>query len=320
MNVLILSAGTRNTLVRYFKETIDGNVIAADMQSLAPALFDADRCYIVPPITDKRYIDVILDICKRESVRAVLSLIDPELGLLAENRERFLNTGVTVIGSSPGLCEMALDKMKLYRWLTEHGYPCAESYDDREAFYNALDKGTISFPVTVKPVRGSASKAVYTVGDREALETLLDRTEGMMIQRHLSGQEIGADVYVDLISGDTVSVFTKKKLLMRAGETDKSVSFKDPELFELIERFVTECGWRGEIDIDIFELNGRYYISEVNPRFGGGYPHAHACGCNHIRLIENNINGKVNVKSIGDYEEGVYMMKYSDITVRKENA
>lgn len=29
----------------------------------------------------------------------------------------------------------------------------------------------------------------------------------------------------------------------------------------------------GQIDIDIFDINGEYYISEVNPRFGGGYPH-----------------------------------------------
>ena len=42
---------------------------------------------------------------------------------------------------------------------------------------------------------------------------------------------------------------------MRAGETDKAVSFKDPALFEYIEMFVKEAGYRGQIDIDIFEIN-----------------------------------------------------------------
>ncbi|MCQ5081239.1 ATP-grasp domain-containing protein, partial [Gemmiger formicilis] len=59
---------------------------------------------------------------------------------------------------------------------------------------------------------------------------------------------------------------------MRAGETDKAVSFKDKKLFDLIEDFVKKAGYNGQIDIDIFDVNGEYYISEVNPRFGGGYP------------------------------------------------
>lgn len=138
-----------------------------------------------------------------------------------------------------------------------------------------------------------------------------------MIQEFLNGQEIGADVYIDMISGEIVSIFTKKKLVMRAGETDKAVSFKDDKLFALIERFVNEAGYSGQIDIDIFDVNGEYYISEVNPRFGGGYPHAYECGCNHMSLIGNNLDGIANTKNVGVYDDGVYMMKYNEIMVRK---
>ena len=133
----------------------------------------------------------------------------------------------------------------------------------------------------------------------------------------VDGQEIGADVYIDMISGEVVSIFTKKKLLMRAGETDKAVSFKDDRLFKLIEKFVLEAGFAGQIDIDIFEINGEYYISEVNPRFGGGYPHAYECGCNHILYIKNNLNGITNEKNIGNYEDNIYMMKYNEVMIRK---
>ena len=138
-----------------------------------------------------------------------------------------------------------------------------------------------------------------------------------MIQEFLRGQEIGADVYIDMISGEIVSIFTKKKIVMRAGETDKAVSFKDPALFELIEQFVKQAGFKGQIDIDIFEIDGEYYISEVNPRFGGGYPHAYECGCDHMTLIKNNLCGIANEKRIGAYEEGVYMMKYNEVMIKK---
>lgn len=63
-------------------------------------------------------------------------------------------------------------------------------------------------------------------------------------------------------------------------------------LFELIEKFVLAAGYRGQIDIDIFDIGGSYYISEVNPRFGGGYPHAYESGSDHMKLIVENMEGK----------------------------
>ncbi len=319
MNILILSVGTRNKIIQYFKRALgkSGKVVVTDMQLAAPAIYEADDFYIVPRITAPNYIDTILGICKKEKIDAVLSLIDPELSLLAENREVFRAVGVTVIGSSFELCEMALDKMEMYSWLSSHGYNCAKSYIDKEAFYSDVKNELISFPVFVKPVRGSASIAINKVDDSSTLDMLWAHSDGLMIQEYLRGQEIGADVYIDMISGEVVSIFTKKKLLMRAGETDKAVSFKDPELFALIEKFVKDCGWRGQIDIDIFEIDGKYYISEVNPRFGGGYPHAYECGCDHMSMIVNNLRGAVNERCVGAYEDGVYMMKYNEVMVRK---
>lgn len=319
MNILILAAGTRNKIVQYFKRTFDGigTVVATDASALGPAIYDANKYYIVPPITEEGYIGIILDICKREQIRGVLSLIDPELSLLAAYEERFKELGVTVIGSSYELCEMALDKMQMYRWLVDHGYNCARSWMDKEEFYKAVETGEASYPVFVKPYRGSASISISKVYDKETVDLLYAHEDDLMIQEFLDGQEIGADVYIDLISGEVVSIFTKKKIKMRAGETDKAVSFKDEKLFALIEKFVSEAGYRGQIDIDIFKINGEYYISEVNPRFGGGYPHAYEAGCNHMNLILNNLNGEVNEKIIGTYEEGIYMMKYNELKIVK---
>lgn len=317
MNLLILAVGTRNKIVQYFKKAFDGvgTVVATDASELSPAIYDADKYYIVPPITEPGYIDGILDICEKEKIRGVLSLIDPELSLLAENEDKFLQIGTIVIGSSYKLCEMALDKFQMYQWMTKHGYACAKSWINKEEFYSELQRGTVSFPVFIKPVKGSASISISKVNDIETVDLLFDHEDGLMIQEFLTGQEIGADVYIDMISGEVVSIFTKKKLKMRSGETDKSVSFKDPELFKLIEKFVLESGYRGQIDIDIFDINGHYYISEVNPRFGGGYPHAFECGCDHMKLVLNNLRGIPNEKRIGKYTEGICMMKYNEVKI-----
>ena len=318
MNILILSAGTRNKIVQYFVKTLDGTgkVIATDMSNLAPAIYEADKYYIVPKMTAPEYLDVVLDICKKEEITGVLSLIDPELSLLAEYREKFEAIGTTVIGSSYALCEMSLDKFQMYNWLKTHGYRCAKSYMDKEAFFADVDAGVITYPVFVKPARGSASISISKVYDRETVELLFAHEDGLMIQEFLDGQEIGADVYIDMVSHEVVSIFTKKKLKMRAGETDKAVSFKDDKLFALIKQFVKDAGYNCQIDIDIFDVNGEYYISEVNPRFGGGYPHAFESGVDHIKMIVNNLEGKANDCAIGRYEDGIYMMKYIEIIIR----
>lgn len=323
-NILILSAGTRNKIVQYFKKALTneqgervGKVIATDMSNIAPAVYEADVFYQVPRMTAAGYIDVIFDICKKENVTAVLSLIDPELSLLAEHEQEFAELGVKVIGSGYAICERALDKMQMFDWLTEHGYKAAKSYTDKEAFYQDVEAGKITYPVFVKPVRGSASISINKVFDKETVEMLFAHDDNLMIQEYLDGQEIGADVYIDMLSKEVVSIFAKKKIVMRAGETDKSVSFKDEKLFRLVEKFAEEANYLGQIDVDIFDVNGEYYISEVNPRFGGGYPHAYECGCNHMELIINNLNGVVNQKKIGHYEDDVYMMKYNEIMLKK---
>ena len=68
-----------------------------------------------------------------------------------------------------------------------------------------------------------------------------------------------------MIFGKPVTIFTKEKIKMRAGETDKSVSMKDDKFFQLIKEFVKKFALKGIIDIDIFKVYNEKFISEVNP-------------------------------------------------------
>lgn len=317
MNILILSAGTRNKIVQYFKKELTGKgkVIATDCSELAPAIYEADNYYIVPKINEPNYIDTIIEISKKEKIKALISLIDPELSLIAKNAEKFKEIGVIPILSNHEKVEMCFDKYAMYKFLQENNVLTAKTYIEKETFYQELKQKKINFPVFVKPVRGSASLNIKKISTAEELELVWKQEEKLMIQEFMNGQEYGADVYIDMISNEPVAIFTKKKIKMRAGETDKSVSIKDNKLFELIKKFVKKAGFKGIIDIDIFEVDGKYYISEVNPRFGGGYPHAYESKVNIPRMIINNLEGKTNNEQIGNYDENVYMMKYNEVKI-----
>lgn len=317
MNLLILSAGTRDKVVQYFKENLyaSDRIIATDCSNVAPAVYDADKHYLVKRMTSPGYLEEILSICKEEKINGVFSLIDPELSLLAKERARFEELGTIPVVSSYELCECCLDKYQMFQKLCEMNIPTGKCYMDIAAFQKDLEEGKATFPVFIKPAKGSASININKVNSMKEAELLFDLYDGLMIQEYMNGQEYGADVYIDMISGKCTSIFVKKKLKMRAGETDKSVSVKDEELFEMIRSFVETCGFRGMIDIDIFKIDGKYYISEVNPRFGGGYPHAYEAGVNIPAQVIRNLKGEENPITIGEYEEGICMMKYNEVKI-----
>ena len=320
INLLILSAGTRNKVVQYFKRELagKGRVYATDCSSLAPALYEADEAILVPRITETGYLDRILSICREKRITGVLSLIDPELTLLARHREEFLAVGTTPIISPLEAVEASFDKFWMYQKLCELGIPAGRCFMGVEAFERALAAGEVKLPVFVKPAKGSASIGISRADTLEAVRFLCGCQEDMMIQEYMDGTEYGADVYVDMLTKRVTSIFVKEKLKMRAGETDKSVSVKDERLFSLIKNFVETVGFCGIIDIDIFRRGDEYCISEVNPRFGGGYPHAYECGVNVPAQIIRNLEGKANEEKIGAYEEGICMMKYNEIMIRRQ--
>lgn len=318
-NILILSCGTRNKIIQYFKNELgdNGKVLATDSSKLAPALYEADEHFIVPRIDEPGYLERILDICKENNISGVLSLIDPELSILSKNKQKFLDIDTVPIVSDYNIIERSFNKFNFNQFLGNNDFNSMKCYIDLEKFFKDYNNKVIDFPVFVKPVEGSASININKVNSKEELELLFSRYDNLMIQEYMDGTEYGVDVYIDLISNEPVSIFIKEKIKMRAGETDKSVSVKDDNLSSLVKEFVEVSGYKGIIDIDIFEVDGNYYISEVNPRFGGGYPHAYEVGVNVPKQIINNLNNVENKLKINNYESKTYMMKYNEIKVEK---
>lgn len=317
-NILILSCGTRNKIVQYFKRELNGigKVFATDNSELAPALYEADEYFIVPKIDDPNYLDHILKICREYNVSGVISLIDPELSILASNKEKFIEIGTIPIVSDIDVINASFNKFSFNELLKKNGFNHMKCYIELANFYEDLNDNVIDFPVFVKPVDGSASININKIDSKEELELLFTKYDNLMIQEYMDGFEFGVDVYIDLISKQPVSIFIKEKLKMRAGETDKSISVIDAKLEELVKNFVKIVEYNGVIDIDIFKVDDEYYISEVNPRFGGGYPHGFEAGVNIPRQIIKNLNNEMNNVELNNYKKGTYMMKYNEITFK----
>lgn len=319
-NLLFCSVGRRGRLLRNVKETIGktGLVVGTDHQSTAPALQFCDRQYVVPRITDPGYVDILLDICRENDIKAVTTLIDPEIEILAANTDRFREAGVIPLCPAPQSAIYCFNKYELFKYLTEKGIRTPLTFHDWDEFMAALADGRISFPVFMKPVCGSGSVGAHKVYSLDQAKADWNSGEhDYIIQELMTGGDCDADVYVDTISHKAVAAFSKRKIETRIGGASKTISFKDPKLFAFIEQICSVFEFNGPLDMDFFIKDGEYYLSEINPRFGGAYLHAYGAGVDFIKLIVNNINGIENPVNIGDYDDDVLMLMYDDVVIAK---
>ena len=298
-----------------------GNIVATDLSPVAPALSVADKPYLVPRIDAPDYFDKILDICQKEDIKAITTLIDPEISILANHREELLARHILPLCPAEWTANLCCDKYEMFRYLSEKGVRTVLTYNSLEGLREGLEKGEVSFPVFMKPVNGSGSVGIGKVHDwEEAVAKFNDGKFTYIIQELMTGGDCDADVYVDCLSHKPVAAFSKKKIESRIGGASKTISFKDPKLFKFIEEVCSVLELNGPCDMDFFIKDGEYYLSEINPRFGGAYLHAYGAGVDFIKLILNNMHGIENEQAIGQYDEDVIMMMYDDVVItRKKN-
>lgn len=321
-NILFCSVGRRARLLMDFRESMRGcgKIVATDLSPVAPALFFADETYLVPRITDPNYFEIILDICNKSSIKAITTLIDPEIEILAKNRSVLLDKGVMPLCPADWTAHLCFDKYEMFKHLRSKGVRTVLTYNTLESFNAGLSSGEISFPVFMKPISGSGSLGI---GRCETMEEVEDKwNDGQfnyIIQELMTGGDCDADVYVDCISHKPVSIFSKKKIESRIGGASKTISYKDPKLFSFVEEVCSTLELNGPCDMDFFIKDGDYYLSEINPRFGGAYLHAYGAGVDFIQLIMNNIDGIENQSIIGQYDEDIVMMMYDDVVIKRKS-
>ena len=317
-NILFCSVGRRAKLLMNFRESMNGcgKIVATDLSPVAPALFFADETYLVPRITAPDYFECVKDICKKSEVKAITTLIDPEIELLATHRKELLDMGTLPLCPADWTAHLCFDKYEMFRHLRSKGVRTVLTYNTLESFREGLAQGEISFPVFMKPISGSGSVGIGHCNTMEEVEEKWhDGKFTYIIQELMTGGDCDADVYVDCISHKPVAIFSKKKIESRIGGASKTISYKDPKLFEFVEQVCSVLELNGPCDMDFFIKDDEYYLSEINPRFGGAYLHAYGAGVDFIKLILQNMEGKENQSIIGQYNEDVIMMMYDDVVI-----
>lgn len=340
MNILLTSAGRRTYMVDWFKEALSGKgLVFASNSSMSPALLSADEYVLTPLIYDAGYIDFLKDYCREKEISLIVPLFDIDLPVLSKHRDEFAESGVTVLVSDMSVLSACNDKYEMSTRLWKEKIRCPHTVlSVREALLS-LKTMIMSFPVIVKPRFGMGSVSVIKAFDKDELKAAVSMcrrgiedsylryesapypNESVIIQELREGDEYGLDIINDL-SGNFIRTVVKRKLAMRAGETDEALilgpSDKEYEtLFELGKRISESFRHIGNMDVDVIMQSSNMwpYVIDMNARFGGGYPFSHMAGIDLPRAIVSWMEGKP--ADAGLFSERPHTHGYKDIEIKE---
>lgn len=310
MNLLLTSVGRRTYLVRYFQNALrpEGKVFASNSE-MTYAISQADDYVITPPIYHKEYITFLIDYCKSNHITAILSCFDIDIPVLASHKKEFQEEGIRLIVSDYKTAEICNDKWMTYNKLKEIGIHTPETFVDIEIVKQRLKDNKLHFPLIMKPRWGMGSIGIMIVENMDELnvfhaklhrnifntylkyESQIDVDKCIVIQEMIKGQEYGLDILNDL-NGEFITIIAKKKIALRAGETDIAEIVDSKDFWDVGEKLSENLRHIGNLDVDCFiNQDDEISVLELNCRFGGQYPFSHLSGVDFPKQIIEWLKG-----------------------------
>ena len=279
-------------IIKCFKDNGDREitVIGGDMSNDPTNKFLVDKFYTVPAAKDPKYVDVLLDICKKEHVDIFVPQMSAELPVLLENIKRFDEAGVKVSMTRNDSLYIANNKLRLFEFMSAHGIPVSKysiinSIDD---FDSAIRKiGYPDKPVCVKLTESSGARGVRIIDDSKSkyeifahekpdsfyisyddMKKTLEEAEifsELMVMEYLSGDEYDVDLVAE--NGKVLYMAGRRNPVMVMSITQESILEKNDEAYSIAEAVVERLGLDGNIGIDFkFAEDGSCRLLEINPR------------------------------------------------------
>ncbi len=291
MNILFTNVGRRTYLVESAlvlkKQGIIDNVYVSDTSEDTAGFHISDeiKYFITPRVSgnEKKYIETLLTNCKEKNVNVIVPLMDFELLILSQNKQKFEEIDCKVIVSSEQVISNTLNKKDNYKYNIENNILTPKSYF---SVNDISDKE----PFVRKEIVGSGSVGLSFHKDKASLTDFREGIE--MLQEMVEGQEYGIDILNDL-EGNFVHTCCKKKIGMRAGETDKAAVIYNDMLADFARDVSQKYKHIGNMDVDVLvDKNNKIWCIDMNPRFGGGYPFTYYAGFDYLLYIVKMIKGE----------------------------
>ena len=230
-------------------------------------------------------------------MRLIVPLTDLDQGILSLDRAAL--APALVLAPPPEVCETMGDKYLAHLFFEERGIASPRTWLPAEL------PADPPFPLLVKIREGFGSRHIYRANDARELEFFLGHTTvDSMVQELCRGEEFSIDVFCDL-EARCLNAIPRTMIQSKGGESIKGMSIQDPELIAHGARVAEAIGIVGPANIQCFrEADGSLPVTDVNPRFGGGFPLPLAAGSRYPELALALARGERPEPRLGDFRAG----------------
>lgn len=270
-------------------------IICADMSPTSIGLMEADYPYIIPPATDKGYLDELLGICIKHNVKALFHGSEPELKLMSRHRDIIEKEAIFLPINPPNVIDICMDKFKTMEFLKQNNFLFPETVQITSI--NDIEK--INYlPLILKPsIGGGGSANTYIVQTKEELKMfaqyLLSYFKSFIAQQYIGTPDSEYTIGVLFsMEGELLnSIAVKRNILsglsnrikvqnatgnpefgpiltISSGISQGEIG-KFPEVTKQAEKITSTLGCRGAVNIQCRLVDSKIYVFEINPRFSG---------------------------------------------------
>jgi carbamoyl-phosphate synthase large subunit len=305
--VLFTCVGQRVDIVRAF-ERAGATTIATDANPLAPALYHAEVQALVPRIEEDGYVPALRELVEQYGIDLIVPLTDLDQITLAQAREEL---GAIVLLPDAEIVERLEDKYLAHLLFEERGIASPPTW-----LPNAVPDDA-EFPLLVKARHGFGSRHIYRAADAAQLGFFLGYTPvDSIVQACLAGEEFSIDVFCDL-DGKCLNAIPRTMIESKGGESIKGRTIRDERLIDLARDVAERLQLVGPANIQCFrEADGEHFVTDINTRFGGGFPLPLAAGGRYPELALALARGEQLEPRLGDFREGIVMTRFfSDLSL-----
>jgi biotin carboxylase len=277
----------------------------------------AGRLEVQNTDSEEAYIRRIEEICRLEQIDVVFPSLDPEVYLLAKNKERLASQGVLVVVPDPQVIRIPMDKALTIRAAQQVGFPTPKTWFPESQADIEKILAESAPPWIVKP-RFTAHGANMVVIGRStellpAYECASAAQSRPIVQEYIR-TESRQDYYVTVDrTGQILSLMSPKVTrVYRAGHrlaTKVCVSRASGPCLDQLRALVRELGLWGGYTVQslIDPRDGKPKLLEINPRFGQHLWWRTELGINEPMICLAIARGEQQRESV-HFSEGVMML------------
>lgn len=340
LTVLLSAAGspTMPGQLRCFRNNgeRDIKIVGVDMADDPTIGFMVDKYYKVPEATNEKYVDVLLDICRKENVDIYFPNISAEVSAVAERVSEFSQIGTKVSIADQSVVDLVNNKLHAYDYFKKFGLALPNYYPVHTIsdFENGCKQlGYPEKPACLKLVSNSGSRGVRIIDasrDRyqifahekpnsfftsyEDMMSILkssNRLDEMMLVEYMPGNEYTVDLLAE--NGKVLYMVGRENVVSLMSIAQRSIVSRIDSAYEMCKEIVKLLNYTGNIGFDFMKnADGIPVLMDINPRLTATVSVIAAAGVNlpylrvkqllGERLPECNVNyGTTLVRRYGEY-------------------